>query len=116
MMSRYGITPIAKPRMTRSDKWKKRKCVLEYWAYKERLIYGRVKVAPSGAHVIFHLPMPKSWSNKKKLEMHGKPHTSKPDVDNLLKGFMDALFKNDAHVSDIKASKVWAYNGAIEVI
>ena len=33
----------------------------------------------------FILPMPKSWSKKKKQLMHGKPHIIKPDLDNIIK-------------------------------
>ena len=33
----------------------------------------------------FHLEMPKSWSIKKRALMDGKPHKSKPDIDNLIK-------------------------------
>ena len=32
-----NIKPIAKPRMTRSDKWKKRKCVLDYRIFCDEL-------------------------------------------------------------------------------
>ena len=33
-MKNIKITPVSKPRMTRADTWKKRPCVLKYWAYK----------------------------------------------------------------------------------
>jgi len=31
------IAPVAKPRMTQSDKWKKRLPVVKYWKYKDNL-------------------------------------------------------------------------------
>lgn len=33
----YNITPIPKPRMTRSDKWKKRPAVVRYFEYKDKI-------------------------------------------------------------------------------
>ena len=33
--------------------------------------------------VSFIMPMPKSWSKKKRAAMDGKPHTARPDIDNL---------------------------------
>jgi Holliday junction resolvase RusA-like endonuclease len=47
--------------------------------------------------------------------MEGRPHQSKPDIDNLLKGFMDALLEDDARIWEVKASKLWGVNGSIKV-
>ena len=111
------VTPVAKPRMTRADKWKKRKCVLKYREFCDSLreAWGDRTFPPAGAHLIFHLPMPKSWSKKKKAEMIGQPHQQKPDVDNMLKAFLDALHTDDAHIYDLRGSKYWAEGGYIEV-
>jgi len=57
--------------------------------------------------------MPKSWSKKKKAEMINKPHKQKPDIDNLLKGLMDALLEEDSHVHTVFARKIWAEEGSI---
>jgi Holliday junction resolvase RusA-like endonuclease len=55
--------------------------------------------------------MPKSWSKKKKAVMWGKPHTSKPDIDNLVKAILDALngvaFNDDSQIWEIQSSKIW---------
>lgn len=45
------------------------------------------------------------------LGLVGKPHQEKPDTDNLLKGFMDGLFKEDKSVYKVVASKYWAAEG-----
>jgi Holliday junction resolvase RusA-like endonuclease len=64
--------------------------------------------------VKFVLPMPESWSGKKKERTDGQPHQSKPDLDNMLKFIMDALLPNgDQLVHTIEASKVWGYQGKI---
>lgn len=112
-MKTYEINPVPKPRMTRSDKWKQRKCVLEYRAYKDEVRLKRVDLPEAGGHVTFVLPMPKSWTEKKKSQMCGEPHQQKPDVDNLTKALLDALHKDDSHVWDIRATKVWGLTGKI---
>ena len=63
--------------------------------------------------VEFYIPMPKSWSKKKKNEYVGKTHQQKPDIDNLLKGVMDAIFKEDAHVHTVYGKKTWAKEPSI---
>jgi Holliday junction resolvase RusA-like endonuclease len=65
--------------------------------------------------VQFHITMPKSWSDKKKELMDGKPHQQKPDIDNLVKAVMDSLSSNDAHVYHITASKYWAKQGSVNI-
>jgi Holliday junction resolvase RusA-like endonuclease len=47
--------------------------------------------------------------------MDGRPHQSKPDIDNLLKGFMDALLDEDARIWKVRVSKIWGYEGEIEI-
>jgi len=109
----YIITPIPKPRMTQRDKWKQRPSVMRYRAFKDQVRDHRVTLPTSGAHIIFHIPMPKSWSKKKRRDMRGQGHQQTPDLDNLLKALKDALFDDDSHIWDYKASKVWALEGAI---
>lgn len=109
----YSITPVPKPRMVRSDSWRKRPCVLKYWAFKDGCLLKKVKLYPS-MKIIFWLPMPKSWSKKKRAEMLGKPHQSRPDIDNLLKSILD-LLEDDSHIWDIYVRKLWGDAGSIEI-
>lgn len=71
----------------------------------------------SNFQLVFFLPMPQSWSIKKKAEMSGKPHKSKPDWDNLAKLFQDALKSSDASIWDCRVQKFWCpeANARIEV-
>jgi Holliday junction resolvase RusA-like endonuclease len=110
----YNIIPVAKPRMTRSDKWKQRPCVMKYRAYKDEVKSKIIHLADTH-RVTFILPMPKSWSNRKKSEMAGRPHKSRPDLDNLLKGLWDALLIDDAHIWDCRATKQWGHEGSIHI-
>jgi Holliday junction resolvase RusA-like endonuclease len=111
-----NITPVAKPRMVRSDKWKKRPVVLSYWAFKDELtlLTKRAGVKLSDElNVVFVLPMPISWSKKKRQEMDGKPHQQKSDLDNLVKAIQDCLLKDDSGIYKINASKYWGIEGKI---
>lgn len=110
--------PTAKPRMTRADAWKKRKCVLDYWEFKDEInrqarkqgftLYKKHKVK-------FLYPMPKSWSKKKKNEFRGQDHEQRPDMDNFVKALWDCLLNEDSSCSYLVASKKWADEGSISV-
>lgn len=108
------IEPNTKPRMTRGDKWLKRPCVLRYWAFCEeiRLKTKNFKLSES-YKIVFYLPMPKSWSKKKRDLMNNQPHQETPDLDNLLKAVNDALLEQDKIIYHFEASKYWAEKGKI---
>ena len=112
---KYKIIPVPKPRQTRSDKWKKRPCVMRYRAFADECRLKKVRISEEYSHVIFYIPMPKSWSVKKKYEMDGKRHKQKPDIDNLAKALFDAVLKDDSGISDIRLTKKWAYTGSIRI-
>lgn len=114
-MKVYNITPMGKPRMTRADKWKKRPEVLRYRAFCDHVRLLGVELPEAGAHVTFILPMPLSWSKKKRLQHDGQPHQAKPDCDNMLKALMDAIYADDAHVWDCRVTKVWGETGQIVI-
>ena len=111
----YPVPPCPKPRMTRADVWKKRPAVIRYRAFADAVRAAGVSIHPFGSHVTFHIQMPDSWSESKKSAFDGHPHTQRPDIDNLLKALFDALFDDDSHITDIRATKVWARTGAIEI-
>lgn len=110
----YRVTPVPKPRMTQRDRWKKRPCVVRYHEFKDRVRALKLEVF-SGEHVIFIMPMPKSWSEKARKRMNLTPHTARPDKDNLEKALLDALYKDDSGIWDLRVTKLWGYNGRILV-
>ncbi|MGI0120301.1 RusA family crossover junction endodeoxyribonuclease [Zooshikella sp. RANM57] len=114
-MKTYPIKPNTKPRMTRSDKWKQRPCVMQYRDYKDEIRKACVDLPESGYHVIFVMPMPKSWTEEERDKMRGKPHQQTPDKDNLEKGLLDAVFNEDSHIWDGRVSKYWGDEGRIVV-
>jgi len=106
--------------MTQSDKWAHRPSVDRYFVFANALKASAAErefVPKDNLCITFHIPMPESWSKKKKVFMLWKPHTQVPDIDNLIKSFLDALLTSDAHISKLCASKIWAptYGGMIEI-
>ena len=108
----HGV-PKGKPRMTRSDSWKKRPCVVEYWSWADKVreafgISEKFEECPIRVDWQAYFPIPKS---KAKKGLAGKPHTVKPDRDNVDKGILDALFQNDSGVASGTLEKFWDDGG-----
>jgi Holliday junction resolvase RusA-like endonuclease len=108
--------------MTQRDKWKNRPIVVRYFAYRDELrLMAKQQglVLPnSDIHLVFHLPMPKSWSEKKKQRMVGQPHQlrKRNDTDNLLKSVFDTLRPDDdGMIYDVRVTKYWARGGSLEI-
>lgn len=112
---RVDITPVGKPRMTQSDKWKQRPAVMKYRAFADELRLRYKGELPQQVKLIFYLPMPKSWSARKRGAFEGGPHAVKPDIDNLCKAVFDALSSNDAIIFECKLEKYWSDKGAITI-
>ena len=119
---KFKISPVAKPRMTQKDKWAKRPIVSRYFVYKDLLKLEANKMGLENVpgrleSLIFYVQMPRTWSYKKKIAMNGRGHEQTPDIDNLLKGFMDALCKEDKHIYAISngLAKFWAIEGSIHL-
>lgn len=110
-----SVEPVPKPRMTQRDRWAKRPAVLRYREFCDQVRAAGAVVPECGAHIVFRLPMPASWSKRKRAEMDGKPHQQKPDVDNLAKALLDACLSEDQGVWDMRVTKVWAVSGGIEI-
>lgn len=66
---------------------------------------------PLSLNATFFMPIPKSYSKKKKDETNGTLHTTVPDLSNLIKYLEDVaqgiLFSNDSKISNIHAIKVY---------
>lgn len=100
------------PRMTRRDRWAKRPVVLRYFEFKDTLIkhVGR-HAAPDELHATAYVPMPDSWSQKKKKAMDGMPHRVRFDGDNCLKAIQDSLFHEDGAIWFASIKKLWCKAG-----
>jgi Holliday junction resolvase RusA-like endonuclease len=126
-----NITGYPKPRETRGDIWAPRTCVKNYRAYKdllrEELQKNGFKLDNVLPFMVYVFPIPKSYSDKKRKELLGQPHTNLPDLDNLEKGFLDCIFdkiskqhfnftklSNDKEVhTKLGGMKVWGHVGRI---
>jgi len=105
--------------MTQRDKWQKRSCVLRYRAFadlvRSELARHDFTLPAEGLSVRFDMPMPVSWSKRRRNEMRGKPHRQRPDLDNMLKALTDAAMPDDDsgiwHIAEIE--KRWADEGSI---
>lgn len=116
------LAPVPAPRQTRSDKWNPRPCVLRYRAFKDHLRQEIQslgvpldKLLPESPWIVFRIGVPKSWSKKQKNEAIGTPHRAKPDCDNLEKALFDAIYSDDSHIWDVRATKIWDWEDSIEI-
>ena len=74
--------------------------------------------------MVFSMPRPKShyrtgkYSHLLKKNAPSR-HVSKPDIDNLVKFYLDAMtgsfWKDDSHVCTIEASKIYSEEGLVEI-
>jgi len=123
----FDIIPMGAPRMTQSDKWKtnpnhidpkkrQRTCVTNYFHFKTILLLQAKEMdftLGKTLDALYLIPMPNSWSAKKKERMNGLPCEVKPDTDNITKGICDTFSKSDSDIWYQKAEKRWAYKGSI---
>jgi len=99
---REKLRPSGLKRLLRLERYNNYK--LELGAEAKRKGFS---MPPIGCSITFIIPVPKSWSKKKKKLHHGRFHQSKPDLDNLLKAFMDSLMAEDKQIAHIELSKRW---------
>lgn len=123
----FDVVPMGAVRMTKSDTWKlnpnhadpkkrQRPAVTKYFAFKTLLQLQAKSVnfeLGKCIDAVYLVPMPDSWSKKKKDAMNGMPCESKPDTDNITKAIKDTLRKEDGDIWWEKAEKRWAYKGSI---
>lgn len=123
----FDVVPVSAPRMTQSDRWKtnpnhpdprkrQRPAVQAYFKYKNELVRQANILGfemSSTLDVVFIVPMPNSWSDKKKSRMNGMPCQTKPDTDNYIKAIKDTFCKNDSHVWKVIAEKRWGFKGSV---
>jgi Holliday junction resolvase RusA-like endonuclease len=99
---REKLRPAGLKRLMRLEKYNEYKLSLSAIAKSKRF-------APpeQGGHLIFYIPVPKSWKKYKKEEMHMRLHQSKPDWDNLAKAFFDSILSEDMRIADVRVTKRW---------
>lgn len=115
-MTVYNIQPMGAVRLSRQDKFDPSDKAKRYFEYGRQVRLLNIELPPV-PRIIFTLPMPPSWSKKKRAAMNGQPHLVKPDCDNLLKGLQDSIFykRDDAHIWCSWIEKRWGVEGSIEI-
>lgn len=112
--------PMGAPRMTRSDKWKQRDCVMRYRAWKDAARAAAGKLPEPNSIIALnwtaYFEPPASWSAKKRAAAMGTIHRVKPDRDNLDKSVLDALFVNDAGIAVGTIAKRYGTPARMEVV
>lgn len=72
-----------------------------------------------GLKLTFYMPIPKSYSNKKRIELENAHHKIKPDIDNLIKMILDRasgkIWEDDYSISEITATKLYSNNPRIDI-
>lgn len=121
-----GVKPMGAVRMTRRGKWTN-PAAQRYLSYKQTIgnqlkkqFIDELISGPIEVDLIFKMPIPESWSNKKKREAIGQPHVKKSDIDNLIKGVFDAsnkiIWNDDNQVYKVAATKIYSTAPGIEII
>lgn len=110
--------------MTQRGKWVS-ESAQRYLGYKQEVGWQLKKQfkEPTGAAVAvkikFYMTIPQGWSKRRKLESIGQPHTTKPDIDNLIKGVFDSangiLWTDDKQVVALDAEKVYGDKPGFEI-
>lgn len=125
----FDVVPMGAVRMSSSDKWKtnplhknpqkrQRIVVGKYFNFKNKVRQQALEMnyKMSGIlEIIFLVPIPNSWSEKKKIRHNKQPVITRPDIDNYCKAFMDAIEIEDGFVWKIIAEKRHAFKGSILV-
>lgn len=99
-------------RLTRIEKYNNYKISVLALAKAKQFTFPSI-----GASIKFYLPVPASWSKSKKALHHLQYHTSRCDLDNLIKALLDSLMSEDKHIAHFEAAKYWvnAEKGWIEI-
>ena len=102
--------PIGKPRMTQRDKWKQRDIVIAYRAWADLLRY---KAFGKNKKIALQQPtrvLITAFFDSGRDHRCG-PHSVRPDIDNIEKGVLDALFLNDQVIYRCVTQKFWCDGG-----
>lgn len=118
----FILEPVAKPRMTRRDKWLSppRPCVARYRAFSQHL---SLLANSQGLDLTKHGAVTCIFGIATKTKtLWNTPHQPRggKDADNLLKAVLDVLCPKerggDSHLWDIRAVKYWAERGYIKIL
>lgn len=107
----YMATGLCKHTLSKAGRYRKRR-IERYNAYRINLFHlakqAGFMLPVCGFSLYFYLPIPPSWSKKKRELMHGQLHQAKPDTSNLQKAWEDSLTSSDEGISQLSGcGKFW---------
>lgn len=113
------LTPVPAPRQTGRDAFAPSPAVQRYRAFRDAL-WDQIKdydFPSAGLWLTFALPMPASWSARKRASLLGTLHQAQTrDIDNLCKAVLDTLWPaGDGHIADIRLTKYWGVTGSLSI-
>lgn len=92
------------------------------WIIKQQMAEKRILSAFKGGIYVdmrFGMALPSNAPKKAKNEFLGKPHTAKPDLDNLVKWVLDVLngivYRDDSLVAKICCEKYYSQSPKTEI-
>jgi len=107
----YLFEPVPAPRMTKAASYSDKPGVVKFRAFCAEVRRREIEL-PGAFRVEFFLAMPPSWTEAHRDHARGETHNVKPDLDNLVKALMDAVFYKrkggDSHIWCVVASKRWS--------
>jgi len=118
----FNIIPVpaSRPRVTRWSTYYGKK----YTQFKKDMytLTADLKTIPMTGNIFaelqFNVPIPKSWSKKKKEAKNGAYCDNHADIDNYCKAILDSLnnvyYEDDKQIVMLKATMLWATEPSIE--
>ena len=80
----------------------------------------RPLAGPIGVEMTFYTRTPQSLTVANRTALEGKPNFKRPDLDNYVKMYMDAMnqwmYQDDGQIAELKASKRYSDNPRTEII
>ena len=122
MHVKFNIIPVpaSRPRVTRWSTYYGKK----YTQFKKdmSLMTADIKTIPMTGNIFaelqFNVPIPKSWSKKKKEAKNGAYCDNHADIDNYCKAILDSLnniyYDDDKQIVMLKATMLWATEPSIK--
>lgn len=96
-----------------------------YWLMKHQVMKQMKLVPlipikqPLKVDFMFFMPIPASMSDNKKSMLLATPHLKKPDIDNLIKFYLDVgltlLWHDDSNIAGITAYKLYDMDPRVEI-
>lgn len=90
------------------------------WSWRAQSGQKFERETPIEVRMVFFMPIPKSLSKKKQLQLDGTFHSKKSDIDNLIKAILDGCnglaYSDDAQISSLTAEKRYSFEPRTEVI